>query len=110
LTPTVSEDKIETAPSPPKSTEQQELLASDILNQQSTSSGTAVVTLPHETSHLDANENEAKTNKKKKKATAPLWTWRSIRFRIAFMLAVALSVEGFMRSNINMVRDKTAQS
>jgi hypothetical protein len=38
----------------------------------------------------------------RRKKLAPLWTWRSIRFRIAFMLAVALSVEGFMRSNINM--------
>ncbi|CAD5226973.1 unnamed protein product [Bursaphelenchus xylophilus] len=31
-----------------------------------------------------------------------LWSWRSRRFRVAIILALALSVEGFMRSNINM--------
>ena len=31
-----------------------------------------------------------------------LWTWNSLRFRVAFALALALSIEGLMRSNINM--------
>lgn len=31
-----------------------------------------------------------------------LWSWGSRRFRVAVMLALALSIEGFMRSNINM--------
>lgn len=31
-----------------------------------------------------------------------LWTWNSLRFRVAVALALALSIEGLMRSNINM--------
>ncbi|KAE9550582.1 hypothetical protein FO519_006209 [Halicephalobus sp. NKZ332] len=31
-----------------------------------------------------------------------LWTWGSLRFRIAVALALSLSIEGLMRSNINM--------
>uniref|UniRef100_A0A7E4ZTC0 MFS domain-containing protein n=1 Tax=Panagrellus redivivus TaxID=6233 RepID=A0A7E4ZTC0_PANRE len=35
-------------------------------------------------------------------ATCRLWTWRSYRFRVAVALALALTIEGLMRSNINM--------
>ncbi|KAI6224931.1 putative transporter C02C2.4 [Aphelenchoides besseyi] len=44
-------------------------------------------------------QNEAA---EKKRVQSPLWTWKSLRFRIAVLLAAALSIEGFMRSNINM--------
>jgi len=36
------------------------------------------------------------------KLRSKLWTWRSLRFRVAVALALALSIEGLMRSNINM--------
>ncbi|CAD5220082.1 unnamed protein product [Bursaphelenchus okinawaensis] len=37
-----------------------------------------------------------------KPEAANLWSWKSRRFRVAIILALALSIEGFMRSNINM--------
>jgi len=36
------------------------------------------------------------------KPRSRLWHFGSIRFRIAIALALALSIEGLMRSNINM--------
>lgn len=34
--------------------------------------------------------------------TFPLWSLRSVRLRITVLLAVALCIEGLMRTNMNM--------
>ncbi|VDM60409.1 unnamed protein product [Angiostrongylus costaricensis] len=35
--------------------------------------------------------------------TTRLWSWRSVRLRVAVCIALALTIEGLMRSNLNMV-------
>ncbi|KAK5977558.1 Transporter major facilitator family protein, partial [Trichostrongylus colubriformis] len=34
--------------------------------------------------------------------TARLWSWKSVRLRVAICIALALTIEGLMRSNLNM--------
>ncbi|KHJ90963.1 transporter, major facilitator family protein [Oesophagostomum dentatum] len=34
--------------------------------------------------------------------TTRLWSWRSVRLRVAICIALALTIEGLMRSNLNM--------
>ncbi|ETN83265.1 hypothetical protein NECAME_17532, partial [Necator americanus] len=34
--------------------------------------------------------------------TTVLWSWRSVRLRVAVCIALALTIEGLMRSNLNM--------
>ncbi|KAL6738587.1 hypothetical protein Aduo_012121 [Ancylostoma duodenale] len=34
--------------------------------------------------------------------TTQLWSWRSVRLRVAICIALALTIEGLMRSNLNM--------